>query len=41
MKANPYKCHFIFSANGSVNLTVENQIIDNSTCKKVLDVEFD
>ena len=30
MKTNPDKCHFICSTNDTVNLIVENQIIDNS-----------
>ena len=41
MKANPYSCHFICSTNDTVNLIVENQIIDNSTCEKLLGVKFD
>ena len=36
MKANPDKCHFICSTNDTVNLIVENQIIDNSKCEKLL-----
>ena len=30
MKANPDKCHFNCSTNDTVNLIVENQIIDNN-----------
>ena len=41
MKANPDKCHFIYSTNDTVNLIVENQIIDNGTFKKLLGVKFD
>ena len=41
MKANLDKCHFICSTNDTVNFIVENQIIDNSKCEKLLDVEFD
>ena len=41
MKANPDKCHFIYSTNDTANLIVENQIIDNGTCKKLLGVKFD
>ena len=36
MKANPDKCDFICSTNDTVNLVVENQIIDNSKCEKFL-----
>ena len=36
MKANPDKCHFICSTNDTVNLTVENQVIDNSLMKNFL-----
>ena len=41
MKANPDKCHFICSTNDKVNITVENQKIRNSPCKKILGVRFD
>ena len=41
MKANPEKSHFICSTNNTVNLIVENQIIDNSKCEKPLSVKFD
>ena len=41
MKANPDMCHFICSTNDTVNLIAENQIIDNSTCEKLLGVKFD
>ena len=41
MKANPDKCHFICSTNDTVNLIVENQIIDNSKWEKLLVVKFD
>ena len=40
-KANPDKCHFICSTNDTVNFIVENQIIDNSKCEKLLGVKFD
>ena len=40
-KINPDKCHFICSTNGKVNLIVENQMIDNSKCEKLLGVKFD
>ena len=41
MKANPIKCHFICSTNDAVNLMVENPIIDNSKCEKLLGVKYD
>ena len=41
MKANSDKCHFDCSTNDAVNLRVENQIIDNSKCEKLLGVKFD
>ena len=41
MKAVPDKCHFICSTNDTVNLLVENQIINNSKCEKFLGVKFD
>ena len=41
MKANQDKCHFICSTNDTVNLIVENQIIDNSKCEKFLGVKLD
>ena len=41
MKANPDKCHFIYNTNDIVSLIVENQIIDNSKCEKLLGVKFD
>ena len=41
MKANPDKWHFICITNDTVNLIVENQIIDNSACEKLLGVKFD
>ena len=41
MKANPDKCHFICSTNDTVNLTVENQIIYNSTYEKLFGVKLD
>ena len=41
MKANPDKCQFICSTKDTVNLIVENQIIDNSKCEKLLGVKFD
>ena len=41
VKANPDdKCDFICSTNDTVNLVVENQIIDNSKCEKVLGVKL-
>ena len=40
MKASPHKYHFICSTNDTVNLIVENQITDNSTCEKLLGVKF-
>ena len=40
-KTNPDKFHFICSTNGTVNFIVENQIIDNSKCEKLLGVKFD
>ena len=41
MKANPDKYHFICSNNDKVNLIVENQIINNNKCEKLLGVKFD
>ena len=41
IKANPDKCHFICMTNDTVNLIVENQIIDNSKCEKFPGVKFD
>ena len=41
MKANPQKCQFICSTNDTVNLVVENRILDNSKCEKLLGVKFD
>ena len=41
MKANPGKCHFICSFNDTVNLIIDNKIIDNSKCEKFLGVKFD
>ena len=41
MKANLDKCHFIYNTNDIVSLIVENQIIDNSKCEKLLGVKFD
>ena len=41
MKANPDKCHFICSTNYTINLVVENQMIGNSKCEKLLGVRFD
>ena len=40
MKANPDKCHFICSTDDKVNITVENQKMCNSPCKKLLGVRF-
>ena len=40
MQANSHKYRFICSTNDTVNLIVENQIIDNSTCGKLLGVKF-
>ena len=40
MKANPDKCHFICSTIDKVNITVKNQKICNSPCKKLLGVRF-
>ena len=39
MKANLEKCHFICSSNDTVNLIVENQMIDNSNCEQLLTVK--
>ena len=41
MKANPDICHFICSTNDIANLIAENQIVDNSTCEKLLGLKFD
>ena len=40
-KSNPDKCHFICSTNDTVNLIIDNQIIDNSICEKLLGVKSD
>ena len=40
LKGNPCKCHFICRTNDTVNLIVENQIIDKSKCEKLLRVKF-
>ena len=40
MQASPHKYHLICSTNDTVNLIVENQIIDNSACGKPLGVKF-
>ena len=41
MKVNPYKCHFICSANNdTVNLIAEYQIIGKSKCKELLGEKF-
>ena len=36
IKANPDKCHFICSANDTIKLIVENQIIDNFKCENLM-----
>ena len=41
MKTNPDKCYFIYSTNDTVNLIVENQIMHNGKCEKLLSVKFD
>ena len=41
MKANPDKCHFICSTNDTVDLFVENWIIDNRKFEKLPAVKFD
>ena len=33
MKDNPDKCHFLCNTNDTVNLIVENQVIDKSKCE--------
>ena len=40
IKANPDKCHFLWSSNGEVSLTIENQIIKNSEFKKLLAIKL-
>ena len=40
MKTNPDKCHFIYSTNDTVNLIVENQIMHNGKCEKLLSVKL-
>ena len=40
MKDNSDKYHFICSTNDTVNLVVENQIIDNSKCEKLLGMKL-
>ena len=39
MKTNSDKCHFICSTNDTVNLIVENQII-NSKCENFLKFDY-
>ena len=41
MKANPDKCHFLFSSNREVSLSIENQIIKNSKFEKLLGIKLD
>ena len=40
MKTNSDKCHFICSTNDTVNLIVENQIINNSKCENFLKFDY-
>ena len=40
MKINSDKCHFICSTNDTVNLIVENQIINNSKCENFLKFDY-
>ena len=40
-KSNPDKCHFFCSTNDTVNLIIDNQIIDNSICEKLLGLKSD
>ena len=40
-KSNPDKCHFVCSTNDTVNLIIDNQIIDNSICEKLLGLKSD
>ena len=39
-KVNPEKCHFICSTNDTVSLIVEDRVINNSKCEKLLGVKF-
>ena len=41
INASPDKCHFSCCTNDTINLIVENQIIDNSKSEKLLGVKFD
>ena len=41
MKANPNKCHFIFSKSKDLVINVENNQITNSKCKKLLGIKID
>ena len=41
MKANPDKSHCICSTNDTVNLIVENEVINNSKCEESRGVKFD
>ena len=40
MKANLVKCHFLCSWNSEVSLTIENKIMKNIKCKKLLDIKL-
>ena len=41
MKANPDKCHALWSSNSEVSLTIESKKIQNSKCEKFLGIEWD
>lgn len=41
MKANPDKCHLICSTDDQIGLTIKNEVIKNSKCRKVLGIKFD
>ena len=41
MKANPDKCHLICSTDEQISLNVENEVIKNSKCRKLLGIKFD
>ena len=41
MKANPDKCHFIYSSSVKTSIMIENKQIRNSSCEKLLGVFFD
>ena len=41
MKANPGKCHFIYSSSVKTSIMIQNEQISDSPCKKMFGVFFD